>query len=206
MTRRLVISYVPLLDPRDCIGTDGNIDLTLLKERSADIAYNIRACLWIKDDEGLLPVLIAPNATALFDHLMYWSEGEPEQWFKLYFTEVNDNYAISLHPIIDRTTERFKLRSLLEQQEIVADEEITDVVYEPLVYVSTSKVIFSQVKSSLGERCRLGFVDCPADRSRDIAYLKVISEDQIKVAGPFEIGHDSEIAEWAKNIKGDSDE
>lgn len=134
-------------------------------------------CMWVSDkDNGMVPVLIIDNAGPLFCDLTTWSEDNHAKWFTLDWCMNEERYAIAIVPNFDQTIRRFKLRCLIEREEIVQDAKFS-VLFQPIRFFSAKpSPMFSDWKP--GPTTKIGMID----RS------SVDVENKAMLAEPFWIG------------------
>jgi hypothetical protein len=182
----LCVSYVPLL-----VGPPG-VNVKEMKMEKAVLqlmkdANNIaEACIWIRHQNIPIPVMVIKDAKAIVDHLKYWSEGEPTEWFDLMIGTLEMDgqrgYTIILQPKLDKSGQRFK--NALKQ---VSGIEIPDtakiqVLSKPLMIRSNGDT-YQTVKDGIGDTCYLGLVD-PVDVNRELNGIEV---DENMILGPFKV-------------------
>jgi hypothetical protein len=105
---------------------------------SADVAH-AKGCLWVVDDtvdgsSGFAPVFITTNAEAIYNDLCEWSENNHSKWFTLDWAVHDDRYAIVVMPKLEESVRRYKLRLLIEQEDL-SQSNIT-ILFQPLQFGS----------------------------------------------------------------------
>ena len=166
-TKRLVISYVPLMDYTS-IATD-TTDIRLDSEPFKKLASSLDAyrnhgygCLWTLDQETgkVTPVLIMDEAERLVQHMTAWAEGKPQDWFTVYACTIEEGYAIVIMPNLLKGAERLKTNYMAIRGEFMPPCTFT-FLFKPLL-IAVKGGMFHQVKDILSSS--IGFVDNEAVR------------------------------------------
>jgi hypothetical protein len=105
MIPNVIVSYVPLLWP------DQMDDIENIMESNIG---NVKGCAWYQEDGEFKAVLLADKAEEIASHLKYWSESEPEKWFKFKWNQKGTEYRFILMPELEKTIERFKIKFQLD--------------------------------------------------------------------------------------------
>lgn len=160
--KRMLISYVPLLYPMEvCPGVDYGPELIHVLKHIESIY--VHGVLWVTDDGLPIPVLIVDRAKEVFDHLLWWSEKAPCEWFTLIlinFTQdkqiLDDKYYITLFPNMRKTLVRHNLaRNIVGDGLSVSD---CDIVSLPLSN-SCQGTTYHSIKEKIIEKSSVGFVE-----------------------------------------------
>lgn len=158
----LLFSYVPLLDQTQFsdVLSPNSEDLADLHAAVAEIHNCADGCLWMLDDQTVMPVLIIPQAREIYEHLMWWSEDEPAEWFHLQIDRrADDEYVLAIVPNIERTVERWKTRWLATHSELIEDSSWQyTIVSLPLICHGHGGT-YESLKDRIGETCRVGLTD-----------------------------------------------
>jgi len=189
----VLVSYMPLLMPE---GPLANIDIL---ETMSDKTYedfsdslgdntHVEACLWTLDDKlgSATPVFVIKDAHAIAEHLEEWAEENVDKWFRLVFAENDGKYLVTLWPNLDESVARYKLRYLMEREEFLEDIEYR-LFFQPLRFVSGISNMFVNVKSKIGSKASVGFLDASHLDPNDPGN---INPDNIKEVGPFDTNFD----------------
>jgi len=157
-------------------------------ENSLGDGAHVEACLWTLDDElgSPTPVFVMENAHAIAEHLEGWSENDVEKWFKLAFVENDGKYVVMLWPNLDESVARFKLRYLIEEEDFLEDAKFS-LFFQPLFFVSGTSNMFTDIKSKIGSKASIGFLDFKNLNADDPLS---INPDNIKKVGPFDTNFD----------------
>jgi hypothetical protein len=116
------------------------------------------ACAWARTkDSGVMPVFVLDRAKEIYDHLVAWSEGRPEVWFKLYFYKTKKRYAIILFPEIEKSIARFKFRMALGNVDYNEKDDKIEVICHPLLFTSANLGMINKVP--LAPKMSLGLLD-----------------------------------------------
>ena len=184
-TSVVVVSYVPLLtgEPGRTVAV-GDPGITALLRQADDCpSGHVEACLWLADGTDVMPIFMMEKAHAIADHLSEWAEGNPDEWFSLYFAERLGRYVATLFPNINRSITRFKVARIAFYEEVITARDYS-VLFRPLCFVSGPKHVFGEVRDRLLDLSSVGFVD-----SRDVDRHEPLNLDPeaIKTIGPFPV-------------------
>lgn len=143
---QLIISYVPFLLPQD-IGEDAQAQQTMkyIEELPQGEVFG---CAWFVDDKNeLVPYLIVDDAEKLAEHLLFWSENSPQDWFRFHWAKKGEEYAIGLVPEVGKTVERFKIGYQLRTGYPYPRRSKITVYFKPLHFqASRPDLVFNQEK------------------------------------------------------------
>ena len=189
----VLVSYMPLLTPKGSL-RDINILETMsgqtIKEleNSLGDGAHVEACLWTLDKElkSPTPVFVMENAHAIAEHLEEWSENNADKWFKLTFVEKDGKYIVMLWPNLDKSSARFKVRYLIEKEDFLEDVKFTH-FFQPLFFISGVSNMFTNIKSKIGSKASIGFLDF---KNLNVDDPSSIDPDNIKEVGPFDTNFD----------------
>lgn len=154
-TRIVVIGYVPLLRPAksdEMPIVEGKDCLSYLKKLGLDdinqAGNRAKFCAWGMENGEFLPVFGLERSKEIAEHLKWYSEGKPEEWFDLFIRRLGKKYGIVLMPRMSKMIERFKANYLHTKGEFLVDEEF-NVLFRPLSFMSNDpSKTFDQVKIS----------------------------------------------------------
>ncbi|MHC4224522.1 MAG: hypothetical protein ACYSUN_11075 [Planctomycetota bacterium] len=166
-TEYLIVSYVPLLSPKqDEIGRTVDLSknqdgINNLVNSVCDADGHVAGVMWFDTDGRPSPAFAIADAKKVVEHLTLWSEGDPSEWFDLRFVEHNGKYALSLFPRVGKSIERFRLAiELMSGSPIDKNSKFT-LLFQPWVFISQETDSFSRVREKFlkQETVNLGFID-----------------------------------------------
>ena len=188
--KKLIISYFPCFYPdQSLLGVDlGGWDEEKFREYVDGLGLDIivHGVLWANypfeksdnQEPTIIPILMIDRMREVVDHLVYWSEGVPEEWFTLCFGSKSPNdYAVALMPDLQRSIQRqeFAARSVGDFEYII--------LFQSLCTVCHGNTL-TQVKTKLRDSVPVGFVDInDVDRENPMS----LDPDLICVLGPFKV-------------------
>lgn len=106
-----IIGYFPLFYPQPKMQQITNINQVEPFIDSLDIPpHTTMGCIWAYANDCLQPIIICENAEQIAQHLKYYSDQQPEQWFQWFTTSDDITYTIGLMPNINQIIDRFKTR------------------------------------------------------------------------------------------------
>lgn len=108
----ILLSYIPLLTnnaamPRNCNDINDLVDIFI----AATEKYNPPddgCVVWTRTGDVTQPTLAKHRAAELHKHILQWSSGRPEEWFKLCYQIGDDGCSFILLPDIMKSIDRFK--------------------------------------------------------------------------------------------------
>jgi hypothetical protein len=163
----VVISYCPLLTGptwpmQDLKSEDAEAFVKTMEELPSGSA---KGCLWVSnDDKGITPVFLFENASAIYEHLMFWSEDKPEEWFEYIFREKGGRYAIVCFPRLQKSIERWKINFQLNVGFPPHPQAKYSLLFKPLHFISQSANIFNKIKKQLkSKELSIGLLDWAGD-------------------------------------------
>lgn len=134
----LIVSYVPMLWPQE-----SNIEpKTIEKAISNSPTGELSGCAWILRNGKLSPVFVLEEADKIVEHLKFWSEGKPEEWFKFHFKRDGLKYYVALVPEVQRTLDRFKMSYQLRTGYPLPKEFPIRVVFKYLHFAAQREGIY----------------------------------------------------------------
>lgn len=80
----LIISYAPLIPLTPNTASLKSEETNKLQKILENLRQgSAKACLWVMKDDKPTPIFLIDQAKAIYEHLVAWSENEPEKWFQL---------------------------------------------------------------------------------------------------------------------------
>jgi hypothetical protein len=125
-------------------------------------------------------VFVLEQADAIADHLLAWSEGQPQAWFALCIAERGDRFVAALVPNLTRSVERFTALHPATAPG-PAGPGGYDLLFRPLFFVSQPKHTFRQVRHLVGSPTRVGLLDA---ESFNAAHPPSLALDRVRTVGP----------------------
>lgn len=163
----VVVSYWPLLmGPAGAMHELKSEDVKALSEFiEKSPSGSASGCLWVEDDGVLSPVFLFENADAIYEHLLVWSENEPEKWFEFVMSKSDDKYAIVCFPQLQKSVERWKITYQLITGFPVHPEAKFHILFQPLTFVSQNMGVFAKLGDRLKDvdKFRIGFMNWAKD-------------------------------------------
>jgi len=103
----ILISYFPFLDNAGGTFTPGSeaAKSALKALRKLDTVV-IKGVAWLGEEQSGIatsPCFVVDNAGKLEEHLLWWSENNPKDWFQLIWDKDDSGYTIAVIPTILRT-------------------------------------------------------------------------------------------------------
>lgn len=184
---RVLLGYVPLLDPRSVMQRPGEyVDTDTLFSLQIDSAI-IEGVAWVSNQDEpheVTPVFIMDNADAVRDHLEFWCEKDYSR-FTLRAVQKESGYAIALVPDPNQSILRWKTARLAFHEEMVDDSEF--IVFYRYLGVFCPGNRLQSLTERLGDHIMLGFVN--TESHNDLA--------KISYLGPFKlvIGEDQHLSQ-----------
>lgn len=107
MDESVIISYKPLFYANAGYAVVPiNDTLNLIKSFYESQDVEIYGCLWWKDDGHIRPAIVCDKAKEVYEHLLYWCEGKPDEWFHIEAEQYRKYYCINLMPDLAKSVER----------------------------------------------------------------------------------------------------
>jgi len=159
------ISYVPLL-----VGESGHL-LSEEELQKADLDKHemltqCDALIWMLDEATNTsnPVIVHSHAGPIVDHIRYWSENKPAEWFEFHLYEHLGQLVCLLFPKAEKTIERFKLAMGLQTMTPVnqIEDEKISVMTMPLIWYShpgTMGQAYLDSKSTIRDTVKIEFLE-----------------------------------------------
>jgi len=160
----MVLGYVPLFQEQGLIQdiTTENVKeqseiFATAFQKAVDIAPNPEFCLWFIEEGAPLPAFGVTQAQKIVDHIKWYSEEEPEEWFYLAINRTEKHYDIALFPKFEKMKERFTHNALLMAETIVKTTDVFNFMFKPLHFRSKNKGSIEGLE--FPKRMKLGLVD-----------------------------------------------
>ena len=190
----VLVSYIPLFHPDQDDIFDVNVDnLTKRIENTYDGAA--KGCLWSKTEKGtLVPILVYEHAQEIFEHLQFWSENKPEEWFVCSIAQHQEAYGLALIPNFRKGVERFKVNYQLVHGYPVPSDTVYNFVFRPLHFISVHKDNhYAQIKNNFKDKMHVYIID-----AKNVDLFDVSKMDLTKVIdlGEFEVSFDKCTANY----------
>lgn len=165
---------------------------------------NTSGILWISKHEQIQPVLIIEKAKQVKDHLQYWSQGEPEKWFKFfhrsYTYKGQQGYIVILQPDSTKSLERYKFANTYMATKRI---DVSDCIifYQPLNAVATVSEHYKKFCKSKLNTVNLALVDSDELLALQGDYTK-LEESMFHEIGSYKVAPPSwhKIGEHCKNV------
>lgn len=202
-TAYMIVSYVPLLDnPLDAAGQTfdlvGRASIKKLVDLVDQTDNTVNGVLWCGDKNvGYHPVLVIEHAKAIAEHLIFWSEDNPEEWFDLKYYFTDERYYMALYPRLEKSVKRF--RSAVEMKTGLPPDKNSkfNILFKPLTYVSSENASFQRIKDSFVSQSKVsvGLID--------ITDVKIdwgtIDKGLIHPISEFNLIYDKGLADWLQD-------
>jgi hypothetical protein len=109
-------------------------------------------------EDGVASAVFAvDNCDEIAEHLRFWAEGKPEDWFSFHFLEKSQSYAAALMPNFKKSSERWKIAFQLRHGYPPVEGSET-MIFRPLHCVARTKTAFDRAKKHMGPRVRVGLI------------------------------------------------
>lgn len=181
----VVVSYVPLLtgEPGRVLSV-GDEDFNRLMAEAGRCPSGLAdACIWLAEGVGVFPAFVLPQAHAIADHLLAWSENRPGAWFALCFAQRRGRYIAALFPNLVSSVERFEAAYFANYGE-PSKAASYELLFWPIAFVSGVRHTFKKVKKLIGNTSMIGFVE-PSDF--DPTKPSSLNTERIRRVGPFPV-------------------
>ena len=117
----IMIGYTPLMVAKSQFierGVEGPINEWYQFVQNNQV--NIIGCGFFLNDATVSLVLVLDNdAQKIYDHLCWWSENDPDNWFDFNITIANNGYAVCVSPNHQKSIDRFKKNHNVKSDKIV---------------------------------------------------------------------------------------
>jgi len=210
--KMVTISYVPLLwtTPKIVHDREADSDMESVIQHAQSVindgANMARGVMWSVNDDGIAePTFVIDNARGIYDHLVWWSENSPQEYFKIYIGDSGNTYHCMLAPIVERSMSRMKFVS--EQiMGIELDDSGHYIIFVPIKFVSipNTNTTMEKLKAEnrvpkAGTKISVGFID--SKHMEDISVKAAQSDtfafpdDMLLVINNIEVGDPEFVAE-----------
>lgn len=163
-TTYMVFGYVPLFQEPGLVQslTPDNVKqqteyLAGIFQKAVDNAPDPKFCAWFMDEGRPLPVFGIERPQEVTDHVKWYSEGKPEEWFFLAIHKTDTHYDIALFPKFDKMRERFSYNTFIMTQTIIKTTDVFNFMFKPLHFRSKNKGSIEGL--SFPGKMKLGVVD-----------------------------------------------
>lgn len=198
----VVFSYVPLLTG---IAPDSGNPVDDFKDTLEEIEKlpdgRVDACLWLFKDNKPFPVFVIENMNDIIDHIEWWSEKKPLEWFDLKIRSCDDKYAIALIPRFIRSVERWNLSYQLRVGYPPPSDTNYKIIFRSINFVSGGASTYNNIRDMIGPELQIGFVDTKNVNREDPSQ---INESDIRILGSFPISQDPSFDDYVESILDDS--
>ena len=181
----VVISYVPLLtgEPGRVLSVADEDFKRLMAEAGRCPSGLADPCLWIAEGGSVFPVFVLPQANAIADDLLAWSENRPGDWFALCFAQRQGRYVAVLFPNLIRSVDRFEVAYFASHGELSRAASY-ELLFRPIAFVSGVRHTFKKVKKLIGTESVVGFLEAS---DFDPATPSLLKSERIRRVGPFNV-------------------
>lgn len=113
------------------------------------------------DDDGLLyPIFIIEDAKDIYDHIVRWSENQPQSWFAIESAVLGDKYALAFTPNLQVSLARFKANMKL-LGESVNDGDHIMFIFKPIGFQSKPRSAVAKTAAAFAAQAtaKVGFTN-----------------------------------------------
>jgi hypothetical protein len=151
----ILISYIPLItgDPMGSL----EVDKDNFAERAMELVNNspsgqAAGCVWILDHNVPCPIFIYEDqAQERQEHLLHWTENQPEKWFSFAHRVTEHGYGVVLMPDIEKSAQR---HSYINKGKLT----YTNVIFSPPHMVSQNTCTISHFEIPK-DKIKVGFMN-----------------------------------------------
>lgn len=137
----------------------------------------IVGCGWTLNEHGNAePVLLANNAKSVRDHLIAWSEGEPEKWFDLCIVSDENRYTVGLVPKIEKSVERHKIAYQLKTGYPLPIDTSFNVIFRSLQFISEGIGVYGFVKNQIGDKVKVMISEASEASKKEMGQVYAIGD------------------------------
>lgn len=158
----IIFSYFPLLTgPPGAafLGEEAVKNAEAIAQFTEELpSGSAKAALWMVDDGAAAVALVIDEAKDIAEHLSYWAEEKPEEWFSFHFLEKGTCYAGALMPNFRKSADRWKISFQLRYGYPPPPGGESH-IFRPLHFVAKTKEAFDVAKPYLKPKIRVGLVD-----------------------------------------------
>jgi len=208
LTEKLVVklvSYIPGIVAPHLVGIHDVEEMLPAMEVALrdEIPATVAGILWASADGRPSAILIMERAREIAEHLIAWSENEPQEWFDACFVEHAGKYAMALFPRVRRSIERWRVATALQTGIMPPEDVSVEVMFRPLAFSSQSGAqTFTRVKGDIGDRIRVHVLDVSDMRENP----NDIAPDSFIELGDFCVGSDESASNWLREYVEADDE
>lgn len=153
----IMLGYMPLLYPDSSMIISSIEDVE--KMLSTYQQPNIYGCAWAKNDsEAMLLFVTNGLSKKLYDHILWYSENDPTNWFTISYKLKGKGYDIGLFPNVVNNCNRYKKNYKIMYGKELSAKDIK-VIFQPLTTFSPNNTAFSQIDIKDGDIIKFGFID-----------------------------------------------
>lgn len=202
-----VVSYVPLLTGR--AGAGVSIDSMEVRDVVNDVLAEVEklpdgrvaACIWLSKDNSPYPVLAIENMNQIVDHIEWWAEGKPLDWFELKLLNRDGKYAVVLVPRFEKSVERWNLAYQLRVGYPPPRNTDYKIIFRAIHFVSGTNTTYDAVKDLIGNELKIGFIDLKNVNREDPSQ---IDDSDIRILGSFPVSQNANLDEYIGSILDDA--
>lgn len=180
----IIIGYTPLFCSQFGINSvDPRSVESFLKEWHEFNSPSPTGILWLKNDDKVNAIFIVEKAKAVYNHLIYWCQGDYANWFVYLYKQFEDGYCIAIHPNIRKSIERMKSNASAAYGHMF-DKEMKDkftVIYRPLICIGTSLKTINDIPGFDKTKLTVGLIDlldCQAQNFDNVYMLSDVKYDE----------------------------
>lgn len=130
----------------------------VLKSLESAILPSISCVVWCGGEQcGTFPLFVMSRAKEIYEHILFWSDNSPGQWFSLVAGDTPSGYIVVLWPDTQRSYQRWKFRASVEHSIVVPDNP--QIFAVPLLFTGPLGGNWERAKPYLGTTASVGFVD-----------------------------------------------
>lgn len=181
--KRLLIGYLPLLDP-NAVGIEPGsyVDLESWDDIQMKVGdATVHGIAWLKypdpNAEKVIPVMIMEDGLAIAKHMSEWMDGDTDR-FTLRANQYDDGYAIALVPDPQKSINRWKAARHLFHGDTVGDNDYIVCYRQIGVFCPGDRL--SQLLPSIRDITDVGFVN-KSDMEDDT------KDPEMTILGPFKM-------------------
>lgn len=181
----LVVSYVPLLRGIPGLLTEGKESIDRIQRHISE-APEVDACVWAGHQDEFHAYFLMEGAAEVAEHMLEWSEGEPENWFNVVHYPDGSGYHIGIFPKFDASIERFKIAYQLRTGFPIAQDTHYRLIFKPIYFQARSSEVYQQVEPILGDSIHIHLLETSEfdqndvigsiSKSKPIGKIKLIKE------------------------------
>jgi len=147
----LHISYWPLLTGEPGLQLDVNSEQIqgMVDKLNEYDAGGADGCLWAIENDQPVPVLILDRAKEVADHIQYWSEQRPSDWFNIYVKDRSNKYAVVLAPNLKKSLDRLRVATMMVHETTFPPGTEFITLFRPLSFVTGRAMAFNQLREKI---------------------------------------------------------